>query len=181
MNRLTTVWLRGASALGSGLSASAPSRAPIRRYRVDGGADERLLWIESAVGQNTEWTSEELSFPSREILTFTLAREVGIKLQSPAPWLYIVQTDIPADDVGDYNAWYDEEHLPRLVSVPGVERARRYVADPNLSPRYLTAYDLSVKDAFESPAGLTARKTAWTERMRSLFQNTRRKMCALEQ
>jgi hypothetical protein len=102
-------------------------------------------------------------------------------LASPAPWLYLVHTDIPADIVDDYNAWYDQEHLPRLVGVPGVERARRYVADPGLSPRYLTAYDLSIKDAFESPEGLKARKTPWTERMRSLFQNTRRKMCILQE
>ena len=99
---------------------------------------------------------------------------------STAPWLYLVHTDIPADIIDDYNAWYDQEHLPRLVRVPGVERARRYVADPGLSPRYLTAYDLSIKGAFESPEGLKARKTPWTERMRSLFQNTRRKMCILQ-
>ena len=99
---------------------------------------------------------------------------------STAPWLYLVHTDIPADIIDDYNAWYDREHLPRLVRVPGVERARRYVADPGLSPRYLTAYDLSIKGAFESPEGLKARKTPWTERMRSLFQNTRRKMCILQ-
>jgi hypothetical protein len=96
------------------------------------------------------------------------------------PWLYIVHTDIPDDIVDDYNAWYDEEHLPRLVGVPGVERARRYVANGALSPRYLTAYDLTIKDAFESPAGLKARKTPWTEKMRSLFYNTRRKMCAFQ-
>jgi hypothetical protein len=53
----------------------------------------------------------------------------------PSPWLYIVHTDIPADVVADYNAWYDEEHLPRLVGVPGVERARRFVADDQQSPR----------------------------------------------
>jgi hypothetical protein len=57
---------------------------------------------------------------------------------------------MPADVVADYNAWYDEEHLPRLVGVPGVERARRFIADGQQSPRYLTAYDLSIKDAFEN-------------------------------
>ena len=98
----------------------------------------------------------------------------------PSPWLYIVHTDIPDDVVADYNAWYDEEHLPRLVGVPGVERALRFVTDAQQSPRFLTAYDLSIKAAFESPEGLRARKTPWTERMRSLFRNTRRYMCALK-
>jgi hypothetical protein len=182
MKRLTTVWLRGASAIGAGRpSLTAADEFCIHSYRVEGSADERLLWVEAHTGQDKGWPKVGLSPSTSEIFSFDLARDVGAKLTSPAPWLYIVHTDIPADVVADYNAWYDEEHLPRLVGVPGIERARRYVADGDLSPRYLTAYDLSIKDAFESPAGLVARKTPWTERMRSLFQNTRRKMCALQQ
>jgi hypothetical protein len=182
MKRLTTVWLQGASALGAGrLSSAASDERRVHRYRIDGSADEHLLWIEAQTGRDSGWPTVELAPSAGEIFSFDLARDVGARLTSPAPWLYTVHTDIPADVVDDYNAWYDEEHLPRLVGVPGIERARRYVADGNSSPRYLTAYDLSIKDAFESPAGLVARKTPWTERMRSLFQNTRRKMCALLQ
>ncbi len=180
MNRLATVWLHGADVRPFDRRISAASSEErIFRYRVDSGAEEHLLWIESQ-GGSSNWRNIDAVLPSEEVFTFDLARDVGVKLQSPAPWLYIVHTDIPADVVDDYNAWYDDEHLPRLVGVPGVERARRYVADTDLSPRYLTAYDLSIKDAFESPEGLKARKTPWTERMRSLFQNTRRKMCVLQ-
>jgi len=182
MKRLTTVWLRGAGALDAGRPSSAViDQLRVHRYRVEGSADERLLWVETHTRQDDGWSKVELPASTGEIFSFDLARDVGARLTAPAPWLYIVHTDIPADVVGDYNAWYDEEHLPRLVGVPGIERARRYVADGNLGPRYLTAYDLSIKDAFESPAGLVARKTPWTERMRSLFQNTRRRMCALQQ
>jgi hypothetical protein len=90
-------------------------------------------------------------------------------------WIYIVHTDIPKDIIDEYNQWYDEEHLPRLVTVPGVNRARRYVCDGQ-SPQYLTAYSLDHPDAFESPEGLIARKTPWTAKMRNLFFNTRRTM-----
>ena len=178
MNRLTIVWFRGAAAPAL---SSVSSATRTHHYRVDGSTGENLLWVEVDGRQATERPSSDLSLPRGEIFTFDLARDVGVTLASPAPWLYLVHTDIPADVVDDYNAWYDQEHLPRLVGVPGVERARRYVADPGLSPRYLTAYDLSIKDAFESPEGLKARKTPWTERMRSLFQNTRRMMCILQQ
>jgi hypothetical protein len=178
MNRLTIVWFRGAAAPDL---SSVSSAACTHRYRVDGSTDENLLWVEVHGRQETGRPGSELSLPRGEMFTFDLVRDVGVTLTSPAPWLYLVHTDIPADIVDDYNAWYDQEHLPRLVGVPGVERARRYVADPGLSPRYLTAYDLSIKDAFESPEGLKARKTPWTERMRSLFQNTRRMMCILQQ
>lgn len=150
----------------------------ICRYQVDGDGSESILWLE---GIAKGWSTYNFGADNAEIFTFDLARDVGNASASPTSWLYLVHTDIPADVVDDYNAWYDEEHLPRLVTVPGVDRARRYVAHNGQTPRYLTAYDLSIKDAFESPAGLAARKTPWTEKMRSLFQNTRRKMCVLKQ
>ena len=107
-----------------------------------------------------------------------LMRDVGCVSEPDTAWLYIVHTDIPGNVVDEYNEWYDQEHLPRLVTVPGVVRARRYTAVSG-SPRYLTAYELTDPNAFESPEGLKARKTPWTEKMRSLFQNTRRSMCQL--
>lgn len=183
MNGLTAVWCQDSSTPGlQRLIPVGSSETVVHRYRVDGDAEEDMLWIE---GRNDlqsvfERAKDEASLSSAEIFTFELARDVGVISASRAPWLYIVHTDIPPDIVDDYNAWYDKEHLPRLVGVPGVERARRYIAHGSMSPRYLTAYDLTIKDAFESPPGLQARKTAWTEKMRSLFKNTRRKMCALQ-
>jgi hypothetical protein len=184
--RLMTMWWRTSGSpdqLGGWLERHAPSvpGVTIRHYDVEGG--ERLAWIEHA-GESERGLSDLPSVLPKapapcESFAFDLVRDVGVPSTPPTRWLYTVHTDIPAEIVADYNAWYDEEHLPRLVTVPGVVRARRYVADDGVSPRYLTAYDLSIKDAFESPAGLKARKTPWTERMRSLFANTRRKMCAL--
>jgi hypothetical protein len=98
MNRLATVWLRGADVLGlDRLASGASGGARIHRYRVDGSVDEHLIWIEARAGEDPGWSDVELSPPSREVFTFDLARDVGVKLQSPAPWLYIVHTDIPAD------------------------------------------------------------------------------------
>jgi hypothetical protein len=111
-------------------------------------------------------------------MNFKLMRDVGKVPGTDTPWLYIVHTDIPDHIVDEYNEWYDKEHLPRLVTVPGVIRARRYAATSG-NPRYLTAYELTDPDAFESPEGLQARKTPWTAKMRSLFENTRRRMCRL--
>jgi len=94
--------------------------------------------------------------------------------------MYIVHTDIPDHIVDEYNAWYDSEHLPRCAAIPGVLRARRFASTGILSggssdgPRYLTAYELSGPDVWESPAALQARKTPWTEKMHSLFSNSGR-------
>jgi hypothetical protein len=58
-------------------------------------------------------------------------------------------------------------------------RARRYAAVSGPGPRYLTAYEIAAPEVWESPAAHAARKTPWTEKMRSLFRNTRRRMCRL--
>jgi len=181
-NRLFTAWSRGGADDLRYLMRAASGGAVARSYRVDGGVGETMLWVEDRGPDARSLEGQAAVEPaaSTETFAFTLVRDVGVVPAIPAPWLYIVHTDIPDDIVDDYNAWYDEEHLPRLVGVPGIERARRYVANGALSPRYLTAYDLTIKDAFESPAGLKARKTPWTEKMRSLFYNTRRKMCAFQ-
>ena len=170
-----------------------PGFVSARRYSVDDAPLKYLAWydtvdetVESAadfqgvIAQPTAWSQRmrTLYGDQRERMNFKLMRDVGpVPAQDP-PWLYIVHTDIPDHIVDEYNEWYDKEHLPRLVTVPGVIRARRYTAVSG-NPRYLTAYELTDRNAFESPEGLKARKTPWTEKMRSLFHNTRRRMCKL--
>jgi hypothetical protein len=173
--------------------AALPGFARARRYRVDDAPLKYLAWYDTAdetveaaadfqriVNNPTPWSRRmrRLYGDNRERMNFRLMRDVGRVPDTDTPWLYIVHTDIPDDIVDEYNEWYDKEHLPRLVTVPGVIRARRYTATSG-NPRYLTAYELTDPDAFESPEGLLARKTPWTAKMRSLFHNTRRRMCML--
>ena len=170
-----------------------PGFVSARRYRVDDAPLRYLAWYDTMdetieagadfqgiVEKPTPWSKRmrTLYGEKRERMNFRLMRDVGRVPESDTPWLYIVHTDIPDDIVDEYNAWYDEEHLPRLVTVPGVVRARRYTVVSG-NPRYLTAYELTDPDAFESPEGLKARRTPWTAKMRSLFHNTRRRMCKL--
>jgi hypothetical protein len=170
-----------------------PGFLSARRYCCDEAPLKYLAWYDTAdetvetgphfqqlVAEPTPWSQRmrKLYGDRRQRFNFQLMRDVGNVPGQDTPWLYLVHTDIPDRIVGEYNEWYDKEHLPRLVTVPGVVRARRYTAVSG-SPRYLTAYELTDRNAFESPEGLTARKTPWTEKMRSLFQNTRRSMCRL--
>jgi hypothetical protein len=170
-----------------------PGFISARRYRVEDAPLKYLAWYETAdetiesaadfqgvVERPTPWSQRmrRLYGEKRERMNFRLMRDVGRVSETDTPWLYIVHTDIPDDIVDEYNAWYDQEHLPRLVTVPGVIRARRYAATAG-NPQYLTAYELTDPNAFESPEGLQARKTPWTAKMRSLFHNTRRRMCRL--
>ncbi len=157
-----------------------------RRYACDGAVPKYLGWYDTA--DETVEPGPHLkkyladSAPSmkhiaaylqhRERMNFRLMRDVGEKPRQDTPWLYIVHTDIPEHVAAEYNEWY-------LVTVPGVVRARRYNRVSGVGPQYLTAYEITAPEVWESPAAHQARKTPWTEKMRSLFQNTRRSMCCL--
>jgi hypothetical protein len=164
-----------------------------RRYFSEKADIRYLAWYETAdetveaakefqhiVANPTPWSlrMRKLYGEKRERMNFKLMCEVG-GTPDNAPWMYIVHTDIPDHIVDEYNAWYDKEHLPRCAGIPGVLRARRFASTGILGgktdgPRYLTAYELAGPDVWESPAAQLARKTPWTEKMRSLFSNTRR-------
>lgn len=88
---------------------------------------------------------------------------------------YVVETDVVPEVEDDLVAWYTQEHLPGLASVPGTVRASRYI-DREGSPRYYACYDLTGADVLGSPAWLAVRGTDWSSRVRPAFRNTRRTM-----
>jgi hypothetical protein len=65
----------------------------------------------------------------------------------------------------EYNAWYDEEHIPFIIKVPGVLRVRRFrgVEGP-LS--YLTIWEHADAGVRNSDAFAKAAETPWTRRIR---------------
>lgn len=109
-------------------------------------------------------------------LALTRTLEIrGAAAGAPTAFHYIVATDVLPEQEADFNAWYDEEHLPGLAAVPGTVRAARYT-NRDGSPRYFACYDLATLDAFNSPPWLAVRGTAWSGRVRPAFRNTRRTM-----
>ena len=40
--------------------------------------------------------------------------------------IFMVYVDIDAQHLQEFNKWYNEEHLPELLSVPGILSAARY-------------------------------------------------------
>ena len=88
---------------------------------------------------------------------------------------YVVETDVVPAHEADLNAWYDKEHMPGLAACPGTVRARRF-RNPDGSPRYHSCYDLTRTEALGSPPWLAVRHTAWSDRVRPHFRNTKRTM-----
>lgn len=88
---------------------------------------------------------------------------------------YVVETDVVPAHEDDLNAWYDKEHMPGLAACPGTVRARRF-RNPDGSPRYHACYDLTRTGTLGSEPWLAVRHTAWSDRVRPHFRNTKRTM-----
>lgn len=69
----------------------------------------------------------------------------------------------------EFNAWYDSEHIPERLAVPGILTARRYVcADGH--PKYLAMYDLESHAVMQSPGYVRVgyeNASPWTKRVTS--------------
>jgi hypothetical protein len=63
--------------------------------------------------------------------------------------LLVAMMNPPADEAA-FNAWYDEEHVPLRLGVPGFLSGRRYQATEAEGPRYLAMYDLASVDVLQS-------------------------------
>jgi hypothetical protein len=55
--------------------------------------------------------------------------------------LLMLWTDVGAEHEAELNRWYDEEHIPRIMQVPGFLSAGRYLALRG-GPRHLAMYEL---------------------------------------
>lgn len=95
--------------------------------------------------------------------------------------LLVVMMDVDPEYEEEFNRWYDEEHVPELLKVPGVLSARRYKVMPDQedyeklgikrTPKYLAIYEHESVEVQRTEAYKKARFTHWTSRMRSHFKN----------
>ena len=78
----------------------------------------------------------------------------------------MVFVDIDPEMDADFNAWYNQEHVPDLLGMPGFLNAARYQALKG-GPRYLACYELESVGALQTPEYLEIRRnpSEWTRKM----------------
>ena len=69
-----------------------------------------------------------------------------------APYIYLVQMDIPAEHEADFNRVYDTEHVPEILKVPGVRGCTRYVLETDQQGRH-GALSRTVRDGLRRRDG----------------------------
>src|SRR5512145_2508641 len=79
--------------------------------------------------------------------------------------LLMVWADVPAEKEDEFNRWYNEEHLPERLAIPGFLSAARYEAIKG-GPKHLAVYELESSAVLDSDAyrRVQAQPTEWTRR-----------------
>lgn len=81
----------------------------------------------------------------------------------------LVMMQPPSAFEEEFNAWYDTEHLPERLAVPGFRTAIRFVCLDG-HPRYLAMYDMDDRAVLDSDAYMAVsadRFSPWTRRVTS--------------
>jgi hypothetical protein len=99
-----------------------------------------------------------------------------------AEGLLYVEVDCPPELEGEFHAWYNLEHIPERLRIPGFLGGHRYAALEG-GPRWMAAYWLDGPAVLESPEyrqWMGPLQTPWTRRMvsstrvrRSVFRSIR--------
>jgi hypothetical protein len=74
----------------------------------------------------------------------------------------------PTNIEEEFNAWYDTEHVPERLSVPGVLTAIRFTSVTTATPTYLAIYDLKNEQVLDSEAYIRVageNSSPWTKRV----------------
>ena len=93
--------------------------------------------------------------------------------------LLLVTMEAPASFEEEFNDWYDFEHLPQRLAMPGFENGGRFVCLEGW-PRWLALYDLSSRAALETLYTGDYRNTDIASRARSAAQQMDNARSALQ-
>ena len=87
--------------------------------------------------------------------------------------LLAVWTDVAPEFEAEFNQWYDTEHVPQLLGVPGFLNAWRYQAVEG-KPKYLAIYELADENVLKGDAFRQVRDnpTQWSRKIIPQFRNT---------
>ena len=77
----------------------------------------------------------------------------------------IVRIDVVPEMEEEFNRWYDQEHIPNLLAVPGVIWAKRGI-NTGKGPQYIAVYEHENIDIQHTEAYRKAVETEWTRRLR---------------
>ena len=86
-------------------------------------------------------------------------------MESEKHVIVIVRVDVKPEMEEEFNRWYDEEHIPNLMKVPGVIWAKRG-SNTGEGPKYIAVYEHENINVQHSDAYKEAVFTEWTKKLK---------------
>jgi hypothetical protein len=78
--------------------------------------------------------------------------------------IVIVRIDVKPEMEEEFNRWYDEEHIPNLLKVPGILSAKRAI-NTGKGPKYIAVYEHENKEVQRTDDFRKAVDTEWTKKI----------------
>jgi hypothetical protein len=100
---------------------------------------------------------------------YTQLSDDGLGAGGPAPVILAVANSVPPQMEADMTAWYEQEHIPMLLDVPGWQRIRRFelTGPPPLGDGlgFLSLHELAGPAVLSEPGYRAAVSTPWRNRI----------------
>jgi hypothetical protein len=81
----------------------------------------------------------------------------------------VVSIEVAPEDVEELNRWYEEEHGPERLALPGFISLRRFRAHDNPN-RFLAIYELEHPEAATSPEYMNQPQSQWMRDVMAKWQ-----------
>ncbi len=129
---------------------------------------------QSIVGVNLSPWSQRIVRKATRICRYLSEQAIPGRLEGAleAEGMLLFAATVAPELEDEFNAWYAEEHLPRMAKVPGVLRARRFrVRESEQSHKFFSIYDLTQPEVEKSQDWADAANTPWTAKLKPQMQN----------
>jgi hypothetical protein len=124
----------------------------------------KALWENSSAREKRIMSSITLDRRVYSLLSDSWADGVSAASGAP-PVILAVSMSVPPEVEPDLEAYYEQEHYPLLLAVPGWRRARRFVLTSGDGPKYLSLHEVDSEAAFDEPGYKAAISTPWRNRI----------------
>jgi hypothetical protein len=109
----------------------------------------------------------------------TIALDAADPGTGETDFILVTSSDVMPGAEGDFNAWYNDAHLPEILTCPGFRSATRYECTAG-EPTYLAFYDIDSPAVMNTPE--MQRVHGWgpvASRMRGFYARIYRRTCSL--
>lgn len=105
-------------------------------------------------------------------------RGMSTSMDQAAPGILLVLNDILETAEEEFNRWYQQQHVPERLRLPGFRSARRYRAVKG-TPAYMAVYECDALEVLASEPYLERLRnpTDWTKKVMPGFRNMLRSAC----